>query len=1367
MARSVARKPKAPVSRAPERAAAAPSRQAASEAAPFAHAGPVFGLGTPVQSKLAIGQVNDPYEREAESVADRITAGANVAPQSISTLSPGALPTAKRPDEKTPAQKAPKQPEPEKKPTAGPVQKADKEPEKKPASNVQKAADGPEPKSKDKPVQKAESTPKPEKKPASNVQKAGAAQEPKPKDKPVQKAGAAPAPEKKPETKPGAKPVQKADDKKPEKQKPEEKKPVQKADQGDGKKKDDAKPVQRAVDKPAEKQMEKPVQKAGEKDSPDKKPVQKAEAKREDDKKPVQKNTAAGTGKDSKDAKEKPVQKAEAKTADRNPKSEATDDRAKDKEDESERERSREADSNREPGRPGASAPAIQTEPAAGPAAAAPASNVAEQAISQPGPGKPLAPDTRSTLESGLGTDLSGVRVHDDRAAQESARALHARAFTNQNDIWLGAGESQHDLHLMAHEATHVLQQSDAVQRQAIQRAWEPDTPTGPAVDLDAKKVRAGPVQIPSFKAGSVPAENHSVRSIAPRTNTTQTWKSAVKSPVETALGPRLANVPGVKRDTGTGAAVEDRTNDPNKIYFFKIGSTNNYVIGNQSQLADELSIPRWGPAGQETSLDVDHWQELQLGGADNVDNMWLFNSSANRSSGSRIARQIRTAIANATSAQTGEGKRWPTAPSIESLVNDDKFTVEFPQIAPTLSGGAGDPSAFWEKDKILKLDPLDKLTPVPINEVSNQLLGSNTEVVVFPASGGRPKKVAGWNIEAGSQNVGNGWLKGLHGGVVSYQPGAGGSVRGTLKGKKGLEDRELTLPLTEIAGLPFTTTIDRGALLPSMRFAEFSKLSPIEFDDAGYDEGRGFYAHGQLRPSLPILQGTAIDVWVDADGITFSKTFTKDNFSIPGPVQITEASVTLGVGTGGLSADGSIGFEISRLGKGRVTARIGSDGGFELGGSFDFDSELFEPANIRVGYAAGKWTGGGSIGIPEGKVRGIRSANLTVDYNDGVITANGSVQPKIPGVQQAGLNVRYSEQEGLIIGGTLQLAEAPGIRSGSIEVTLTKTDRWKVTATGTAVPNVPGISSSLTIRYDDGAFDASATADYAKGMLSGSVQVGVTNRPVTEGQPAGEPGETLTLYGGGRLTIKVAPWLQGTVGIRLLPNGELEVSGEIGLPSSLEIFPRKEINKSLFGVATQIPIFPGIVAEIGGNLGAVAGIGPAVIDQLRLGITYNPSHEENTTITGDAHLRIPADAGLRLAVRAGIGLGITGASATGGLEIGGTLGIEGAAEAGVHIAWSPSQGLTLDSEVSVRAQPSFTFDISGYVAVTALGFSVYDKTWRFASLRLGSNYQFGIRLPIHYREGQDFNISLDDVQFEVPDISTDEILHSLIDRIA
>ena len=91
----------------------------------------------------------------------------------------------------------------------------------------------------------------------------------------------------------------------------------------------------------------------------------------------------------------------------------------------------------------------------------------ATEAIASPGAGSPLEAGTRAVLEARMQTDLGDVRVHDDATAQRQATAAGARAFTHGSDIWLGPGESQQDLSLMAHEATHVVQQrgGDSVQR--------------------------------------------------------------------------------------------------------------------------------------------------------------------------------------------------------------------------------------------------------------------------------------------------------------------------------------------------------------------------------------------------------------------------------------------------------------------------------------------------------------------------------------------------------------------------------------------------------------------------------------------------------------------------------------------------------------------------------------------------------------------------------------------------------------------------------------------------------------------------------------------------------------------------------------
>jgi len=80
--------------------------------------------------------------------------------------------------------------------------------------------------------------------------------------------------------------------------------------------------------------------------------------------------------------------------------------------------------------------------------------------------GHPLDPGTRSFFEPRFGHDFSQVRVHADARAAESARAVNARAYTIGSHIFMGAQppapESQAGRFLLAHELTHVVQQSSS-----------------------------------------------------------------------------------------------------------------------------------------------------------------------------------------------------------------------------------------------------------------------------------------------------------------------------------------------------------------------------------------------------------------------------------------------------------------------------------------------------------------------------------------------------------------------------------------------------------------------------------------------------------------------------------------------------------------------------------------------------------------------------------------------------------------------------------------------------------------------------------------------------------------------------------------
>ncbi|MFJ4573662.1 DUF4157 domain-containing protein [Streptomyces sp. NPDC088846] len=71
--------------------------------------------------------------------------------------------------------------------------------------------------------------------------------------------------------------------------------------------------------------------------------------------------------------------------------------------------------------------------------------------------GRPIDGRLRAEMESRLGEDFSDVRLHTGAAAQRSAAAIGARAYTSGNDVVIGDGGA--DKHTLAHELTHVIQQ--------------------------------------------------------------------------------------------------------------------------------------------------------------------------------------------------------------------------------------------------------------------------------------------------------------------------------------------------------------------------------------------------------------------------------------------------------------------------------------------------------------------------------------------------------------------------------------------------------------------------------------------------------------------------------------------------------------------------------------------------------------------------------------------------------------------------------------------------------------------------------------------------------------------------------------------
>ncbi|MEV4442587.1 DUF4157 domain-containing protein [Streptomyces sp. NPDC049577] len=112
--------------------------------------------------------------------------------------------------------------------------------------------------------------------------------------------------------------------------------------------------------------------------------------------------------------------------------------------------------------------------------------------------GKPLAAPVRREMEARLGADFSGVRLHTGAAAARSARAIGARAYTSGSHVVIGAGGG--DKHTLAHELTHVIQQSQGPVSGTDHgdglRVSDPSDRFERAAEANARRVMSGPVPV-------------------------------------------------------------------------------------------------------------------------------------------------------------------------------------------------------------------------------------------------------------------------------------------------------------------------------------------------------------------------------------------------------------------------------------------------------------------------------------------------------------------------------------------------------------------------------------------------------------------------------------------------------------------------------------------------------------------------------------------------------------------------------------------------------------------------------------------------------------------------------------------------------
>ncbi len=868
-------------------------------------------------------------------------------------------------------------------------------------------------------------------------------------------------------------------------------------------------------------------------------------------------------------------------------------------------------------------------------------------------------------------------------------------------------------------------------------------------------------------------------------------WKTAVRPKVQDETQKRLDAIPAAKPPG-------------NDVYFAKLGKdatseakpqSTEFYIGTAKEIAEMLLVPTFDRSGTWAFYDVDHKVDWQISGrhaetVNEIGNLWLFNRKKNRDAGFPQAMRIRSCVDEFMDHADPYLTSKPSRKAVHST-----YVTEFNKLIYSEAPDAND-FEYWERPGIETGEYLKYLQPLTSGELT-MVRGKPNEVQIFSRQGGgrvkslaiddQKKPIKKWEkkIRKSKKEVFEIQIVDFR--KISDKGGTGnaGQVTGDVfRGSDVLTESDFVVGLEGIPGLPYAAYLSKSAIKLQM---QAQGLSPVVVPDLEFDPFDGFIGRGKILPSAELLKSVDVNLVLDSTGIGVEALLAADSLALPGPFEVTGGSLALFAGTGGIGITGRLNFEIKKLAKGHVQAAAGNKNGapkFELEGALDFDTKLFDQAHLDLWYRDEHWGVTGELGIEQpGKIKGIKRASAKVEVKDETVSATGEFEPSIKGIQKGSLAFTYDKTTGMEITGEILLGQGiPGIKSGKLAATIKEgPEKHSLSGDLSLEPSVPGVTGEVKGRYDDGMFLVDAQLGYEKGFAKGSVHLGVTNQPIgADGKPGGAPTPDggVGVFGDGTVTLQLTPWLTGTVGLKLTPDGQVEVSGEVALPPVFTVFDETAITKELLSVHVDIPIIGvavagqriGIFASIGGSVRVDAGVGPGQLRDMALKVTYNPAKPEATTVTGSAKFAVPAHAALRLSVDGSVGVGIPVVSAKAGLTVFGEIGVAGEASAGTAVTWTPTAGVVLDARGEISVEPKFKFGIDAFVDVSAdlwlTTIEIYHETWKLKEFEYGSNLRFGLALPVHYESGKPFEISFDQIQWTYPKIEPKELISGLVKQV-
>jgi hypothetical protein len=526
---------------------------------------------------------------------------------------------------------------------------------------------------------------------------------------------------------------------------------------------------------------------------------------------------------------------------------------------------------------------------------------------------------------------------------------------------------------------------------------------------------------------------------------------------------------------------------------------------------------------------------------------------------------------------------------------------------------------------------------------------------------------------------------------------------------------------------------------------------------DLAFTETGELSGSGHVVVTRPYLEGARADLAVDGGNVRADARIPAATLQPPIPgLEIAEGTVHLVLEnttpSGGLEA---VKLSYAGLGAAILNARI-ERGVFSGDGTFDVTIAELADVTGRVRFdRQGVLTGTATIrssDFPEGLP--VQSGSITGTLRpDGGVDFSGQV---VVGLGPAGTGqLRASWIDGrLNVGTTIDLT-VPGLDGARFTIDYVDGGLQGEGDVPIDPQLLQGITGAVHVEYREQRWAGETELSYEAddGKLSGTVRVGV--RQNEEGG--------LNVFGGGEVTARIAPRIEGMLGMNINEDGSIDLSGAIVVTEPIEMFPEWRGDRELFRISRNIPLWAILVAVIRVRGGVRAGIGPGVFRDIRVEGEYtvggDPDAEPSLRISGE--MFIPAFVEAYVAFGAGLGVSVVLGSLTGGIEGVATAGLYGAISVVPELAYENGD-YSIEGTATLAAGARLKVGLNAWAEVEALWVTVWENTWRLGEWVWNVGPDLALQARMQYTFGHPEPPS---IEFSTDDIDSERLIQEAMPR--